>query len=290
MTEGGAAPRSGWAASLVAVGRVVLFAFLWMVASAVALQGLGMAAPDAARSEGAQYGAMLLGAVLATVLMARAADPRPWSTLGLDGGAARPRRLSTAALVGALPIASVTLLLAAVGLLRFVRAPDGSWWAAAGSALLFLAGPALTEELVFRGYPFAVLRERWGPVVAILVTSVAFGLVHAQNEGATPIALAFVVLAGIFLAGVLLVWRSLWAAWAAHLAWNWAMAALLHVSVSGLPFATPDYRLVDAGPDWLTGGSWGPEGGAGAGLGMLGGIGYLYLKARRARREEIPGS
>jgi hypothetical protein len=39
------------------------------------------------------------------------------------------------------------------------------------------------------------------------------------------------------------------------------MAAVLHVPVSGLPFATPGYRAVITGPDWLTGGSWGPEGG-----------------------------
>jgi hypothetical protein len=67
---------------------------------------------------------------------------------------------------------------------------------------------------------------------------------------------------------------SLPAAWGAHLAWNWIMAAVLHVPVSGLPFDTPGYRAVLQGPAWLTGGGWGPEGGAvalvvmGAGAGV----------------------
>jgi len=39
--------------------------------------------------------------------------------------------------------------------------------------------------------------------------------------------------------------------------------------VSGIAFATPDWRLVESGPTWLTGGAWGPEGGAAAWAGML---------------------
>jgi hypothetical protein len=45
----------------------------------------------------------------------------------------------------------------------------------------------------------------------------------------------------------------------------------------------PNYRIVDAGPDWLTGGPWGPEGGAAAMLGMA--VAFIYLQ-RRPRREE----
>ncbi|MBV9879811.1 MAG: hypothetical protein JO180_04905, partial [Gemmatirosa sp.] len=38
---------------------------------------------------------------------------------------------------------------------------------------------------------------------------------------------------------------------------------------------TPGYRTVDAGPDWLTGGPWGPEGGLAAGAGMLAALALL---------------
>ena len=91
------------------------------------------------------------------------------------------------------------------------------------------------------------------------------------------------IAAGIFLAAVLYGTRSLYAAWAAHLAWNWTMAVAFHVAVSGLPLESPGYRYVDAGPDWATGGEWGPEGGVPAGLGMGAGAGIAYAFARRAR-------
>ena len=148
----------------------------------------------------------------------------------------------------------------------------------------FLAPAALWEELVFRGYAFAVLAEWWGTPAALGATSLVFGLVHLQNVGATPESIAVVVMAGVFLGAVLVVLRSLWAAFAAHLTWNWVLAGVLHSAVSGVPFATPDYRLVDAGPDWATGGVWGPEGGVPAALGLVVVTAYLYL--RRGRREE----
>ena len=137
---------------------------------------------------------------------------------------------------------------------------------------------------MFRGYAFATLAEWWGSTAAIGVTSVAFGLIHLTNTGASPASIAVVVLAGIMLGGVLLVTRSLYAAFAAHLAWNWMLAGVFHSTVSGIPFATPDYRVVDAGPDWATGGVWGPEGGVGAALGLCGAT--IYLFTRRARRGE----
>jgi hypothetical protein len=141
--------------------------------------------------------------------------------------------------------------------------------------LVKLAPAAMVEEMIFRGYPFLVLREGAGPFTALVVTSLLFGLAHLQNPGVTIVSISMVVLAGFFLGGVLLVTGSLWAAFAAHLAWNWTLSAAVHAAVSGLPFVMPDYRTVDAGPDWLTGGAWGPEGGLGAGVGMLAAIALL---------------
>jgi hypothetical protein len=87
------------------------------------------------------------------------------------------------------------------------------------------------------------------------------------------------------LGSIVVATNSLYAATAAHLAWNWVMAGVLHAPVSGFGVATPDYRLVDAGPDWVTGGSWGPEAGIGAALGMGGVLVYLYARRARPRGE-----
>lgn len=209
---------------------------------------------------------------------------RGWRMVALDRPALRPRAIVKGALLGAAAIAGPSLALLAVGWLRPESAAEGSSALTALAVAVVLAPSAMWEEMLFRGYPFALLAEWWGPTAALVVTSLAFGLVHVWNPGVSPVAVAVVVLAGFFLGGVLLATGSLYAAFAAHLAWNWTLAGVLHASVSGIPFATPDYRVVDAGPDWATGGPWGPEGGAAAAAGLV--SAGIYLYTRRARRGE----
>ncbi len=169
-----------------------------------------------------------------------------------------------------------------VGRLRFTAMPSGvidgallvqdSWTGTALRLLLLLGPAALWEELVFRGYLYAVAHEAGGRTIARWSSSVAFGAVHLMNPGANVRTTLVVVLAGVCLCLVRERTDSLPAAWTAHLAWNWVMAAILHVPVSGLPFATPGYRAVVSGPDWISGGAWGPEGGLVAMLVLGGGL------------------
>ncbi|MDF1502565.1 CPBP family intramembrane glutamic endopeptidase [Roseisolibacter sp. H3M3-2] len=226
----------------------------------------------------------LAGAALAHLAMLRWIERRGWGFVALAAAAARPRPIAAGALLDALALGLPSAALLPVGALGAERAPDGSWWGTALSQLALLAPAALYEELLVRGYPFQVLREAGGAWPALLLTSAVFGVLHWQNPGATVGSVAIVSLAGVFLGAVLLATGSLWAAFAAHLAWNWTLAGALHAAVSGLPFAAPDYRVVDAGPDWLTGGAWGPEGGAAAAGGMLLAMGWLWRRGGRAAR------
>jgi membrane protease YdiL (CAAX protease family) len=219
--------------------------------------------------------AMTVSLLLAHWMTFRTYDQRPWSFVWLDRHAAEPTRLVKGTILGAAPIGLVSLLLLAVGLLALVPTPDGPATTVALQILVLLLPAAFYEELLSRGYLFATMAEWLGRRQAVLITSVGFGLLHLGNAGATALSVSLVTLAGLYLAVVLLVTQSLYAAWLAHFAWNWVMAALLHVPVSGLSLAQPDYKIVDAGPDWITGGSWGPEGGVGAAVGMLGGLAYL---------------
>lgn len=227
---------------------------------------------------------LLASAVLGHAITFRLVDRRGWRSVRLDRSALRIRALIAALALGTVAVAFATIPLLAIGWLRVVPGPAGSSIGLGLAILWFLAPAALWEEMVFRGYGFSVLAEWWGTPAALGITSLAFGLVHLQNEGATPGSVSVVVIAGLFLGTVLVVLRSLWAAFAAHLAWNWALAGALHSAVSGIPFATPDYRVIDAGPDWATGGVWGPEGGLPAALSLL--LVAFYLYTRRPRREE----
>jgi membrane protease YdiL (CAAX protease family) len=228
-----------------------------------------------------------LALLLAHWMTFRSYDPRAWSFVALDREAARPGLLGFGALVGGLPIAVASLVLVSLGLLALQPAADGPWWRVTAAITVFLLPAALYEELLTRGYIFATLREWLGARWALVLTSVGFGLLHLANPNVTPMSIGLVILAGVYLAAVLIALRSLYAAWLAHWAWNWVMAALLHVPVSGLPLEQPDYQIIDAGPDWLTGGQWGPEGGAAAAAGMLGGLAYLYWRNSQRKNDHV---
>lgn len=225
-----------------------------------------------------------LGAVIATAAMLFWVDNKSWDYVGLGAHAARPGLLARYALLGALAIALPSLLLMAMGQLRAVPAAPGSWWAATGLTFANLLPAAAGEELLLRGYIFAVLRESIGWRWTVIATSIVFGLFHVPNPGADAESVLLVMLAGFFLGAVLLATGSLYATIAVHFAWNWMMAAGLHAPVSGIPVLAPDYRVVDAGPDWLTGGAWGPEGGLGAAVSMF--VVVIYIYARHLRRLE----
>lgn len=221
----------------------------------------------------AEYG-QLLGLLVGTYAAVRIADgvrKGVWARVGLGSAGLRPRWLLTGLAAGTLAILVPCAALIAAGRFSFERQPAEvvSWWSATRDALVILTPAALAEELAMRGYLLTTLIEGVGAPFAVAITSVLFALLHLLNPDPTFLSTGMVALAGLFLAVIRLTTGSLWAAWVAHLAWNLVQAVVLHAPVSGLPLATPGYRLVDHGPVWATGGPWGPEGGLAAAAGML---------------------
>ncbi len=270
---------------LRALWRMLLFLALvlaLLTLTTIALQPLLSAANRVTGIEATSDAITLTIALIAAHAIAlRWIDRRPWSYVRLNGSAARPGLLGFGFVLGAVPITVASLLLISLGWLAVEPAPPGSWGAAALRVTLLLAPAAAFEELLSRGYLLAAMADGMGMPVAVAVSSTAFGLLHLPNPGANAQSIILVTLAGIFLAVVLLATGSLYAAWVAHLAWNWVMAVPLHVAVSGIAVPRPGYQTVDAGPDWATGGPWGPEGGVFAAATMLAGIGYLYVRRSR---------
>ncbi|HEY5218359.1 MAG TPA: type II CAAX endopeptidase family protein [Gemmatimonadaceae bacterium] len=268
--------------------RILIFLAVTFVASQVIAVLISPILVELSAASGAPGTVNSLVGVLALlcghVASLRFVDGRPWSSVFLGRDASRPTAWIEGWILGALAIGIPCMVLVALGALRFVPGPVGSWLGAAARVSWFLLPAALLEELLARGYLFTVLREAAGWPLALGVTSVGFGLLHIPNYGSTVETITLVTLAGVFLGAVILATRSLYAGWMAHFAWNWMMAVPLHSPVSGFPLATPDYRLVDAGPVWLTGGAWGPEGGIAAAAGMIVALTYLYV--RRGSRGE----
>lgn len=259
-----------------------------LIAASASLLTAGLTAPFALRFMsplGLSFWSLLVGLLVAHVVMVRWVDRGSWAPIGLARRSATPARLAVGLAAGSLGILAPSgVLLAAHAMRSQPAAAPYSWIHYAASWAVFFLPQSLAEELLSRGYLFARTREAIGWPAALAITSIGFGLLHFANPGATPQAITIVILAGFFLGGILLLTNSLYAAWMAHAAWNWSMAALLHATVSGLPARPPDYRVVDSGPTWLTGGVWGPEGGLAAALGMAACIALLVAWRRRSPR------
>lgn len=185
--------------------------------------------------------------------------------------------------LGAVPAALAITLSVAVGGAEFV--PDSGtapgYAVEFGKLLALLAPAALFEELVFRGVGQVMLGRAIGRVRAVVFFSSLFGLAHLANPNGTALGLFNIALAGIFLGGAFYLPGGIWTAWGTHLGWNLTLAGL-DTSVSGLALDLPLIDYHPAGPTWLTGGSFGPEGGVLATLA----IGIATVVAWRGQRKE----
>ena len=177
--------------------------------------------------------------------------------------------------VGALMIASVVILQVAGGTrLSFnpiLRGGQGINWAGVrtvgaemAAALILLILAAAFEELVFRGYAFQTLLRGAPAVIPILLFSIFFGGAHLGNPSRTFFSTANTVLAGIWLSIAYLKTRNLWFPTALHFMWNWTMGIFFGIPISGQQIGHPLFVPSGGGPDWLTGGNYGSEGGAAA--------------------------
>jgi uncharacterized protein len=257
-----------------ALRRLLVFG----LAAAASIVGLRLLpfnrALDVSQTAGLQayFWLLAVSLLIAHVVVLRLFHGWDWSYAGLGRTALEPRPLAISALIGALAIGVPSGLLLAAGFLRAEPAASGSSLATGAGFALLLFPAALWEELAMRGYFLSVLRDTLNAPAALALTSTLFGALHMQQAGATAMSTLAVTLAGFFLGTIRLATGSLYAALSAHLAWNLMLAAVLHTPLSGIGLAAPDYRVLDDGPDWLTGGSWGPEGGLAAMLGLLAGL------------------
>ena len=124
---------------------------------------------------------------------------------------------------------------------------------------------AILEELVYRCLLFRLLERAWGTKFALVVQAVVFALQHFENVEQGGIRdvvtmLVAVTVVGLLWAGVFVLARNLWVVAANHAAWNFT------ILLSGMPLSgIEDWRKLAplesrfAGPDWLTGGMFGPE-------------------------------
>lgn len=130
---------------------------------------------------------------------------------------------------------------------------------ALGWGLVFLA-VSFNEELAFRGYWLFALARRMRFWPAAIILSVIFGLAHMGNHGENVLGIAQVVAIGLLFCLTVRRTGTLWFALGFHAAWDWAETFFYGTPDSGMLGAGRFMNTSVQGPDWLTGGSAGPEG------------------------------
>ena len=219
---------------------------------------------------------------LALMFMTRFVDHVPISTFGAALHEGWPRDFGRG-----LTIAGVMLLVyggatTLVGGLNIEVADlETQFWAPWIATLFILAVSAANEELLFRGYGLQVLMLAIGRWPAMLAMSVLFGLGHHFNPNATWLGTLNTFLAGILLCLAYVRTRSLWFPFGIHVGWNLAIGPIFGFAVSGITM--PSFWSSRAvGMDWMTGGTYGPEGGVLGTTLMLTGI-FAVAMARKVR-------
>ncbi|MGH7969800.1 MAG: lysostaphin resistance A-like protein, partial [Limisphaerales bacterium] len=119
---------------------------------------------------------------------------------------------------------------------------------------------AVGEEVVMRGVAYRLFEEGFGTTIAVLLSGALFGLLHVANPGATvESTIAIALEAGVLLAAAYVLTRSLWFPIGLHFGWNFTEGGIFGTSVSGGKSATGLIATHVSGPNYLTGGLFGPE-------------------------------
>lgn len=154
-------------------------------------------------------------------------------------------------------------------------------------AATFLA-VSLNEELAFRGYWLFTMSRRMRFWPAALFLSAIFGVAHLGNHGENVLGILQVVVTGLLFCLMIRRTGTLWFAIGYHAAWDWAETFFYGTPDSGLLGVGRFLNSSVRGPDWLTGGSAGPEGSIFAILVLLACAGLIHLRFPKAVYPDRP--
>jgi uncharacterized protein len=183
--------------------------------------------------------------------------------------------------LGALLLTLTVGILAAVG--AFQITGNNGWRIMLATVPGFILAGVL-EEVVMRGVVFRILEQWLGSWIALGISAAIFGLLHLLNPGATLLnAGAISIEAGVLLAAAYMLTRRLWLCIGLHIAWNFTQGGVFSVAVSG-GSGKGLLQAKMAGPDWLTGGSFGVEASVVAlVVCVAAGIALLRMAAKKGR-------
>ncbi|MBC2839144.1 CPBP family intramembrane glutamic endopeptidase [Robiginitalea sp. SC105] len=266
--------RAGW--------RILLFVLLFWVFAALIFV-LKPVFGDITKREYLSRYSLVIVAVLAfaasvAVAIARKyLDKKSFRSLGLGGiRRALPDVLFgfflSAAMAGGFLLVTLAFGLVEITAIGMPDTPGpGLWDSGFGDYIQVMSGGVLFfllmehilvgywEELVFRGYLFDNLSDGMGQNLAIGISCAIYGLIHATNPNAGILSTGIIMFFGFLRIYGLLATGFLWLSIGMHIGWNFFQGPVFGFGASGHQMASL-LELEISGPDWASGGEFGPEG------------------------------
>lgn len=258
--------RSGWR---VLIFSSLLFSFI-IVFSLITNGTIGFTFPTAFLT------------ILLLYFAAKKLDKRDMSEFGLRNSRAWFRDFFAGFVMAALAMSGIVLIKVQMGWLTIeqfqVNMTETSFlWGIALSFILMLA-VSVWEELYFRSYLITNLKEgfmfkrigNFGAVlIAVILSSAFFGLLHFGNPNASWVSTLNISVAGLVFSYPYIVTKSIAIPLGMHLSWNFFQGAVYGLPVSGNQFEEMFMVTNSNGPEVFTGGNFGPEAGAAGLLGLM---------------------
>lgn len=149
-------------------------------------------------------------------------------------------------------------------------------------------GISFTEELLARGYLLRNLLEGFSTPYrnltigsVVFVSSIIFALPHTGNPNATLTSTLLLIVFGIMCATGVILTGELAIPLGLHLTWNFFQGNVFGFPVSGWEMRGGTILYIQqSGPEWFTGGAFGPEAGMIGLLAMGVGIALIVLWSR----------
>jgi membrane protease YdiL (CAAX protease family) len=259
--------RSGW--------RTLLFFFI------AGILGSAMVIPVMRLAPGleAVQGILILASLLiSSYVMTRFVNRKPFGAIGLSMHPVMFREFGMGLLLGLMMIGGIYVVERLLGyvVLSWRGLDIWSTLRVLVSSLVLFGLTAFYEEVAFRGYLFQTLIQGITFLPATILMAILFAAGHLANPHVTTFGLVNVALAGICFSVAYMKTRSLWLPIGIHWAWNFCQTTFFGYPTSGIEFSGRRlFEAVQAGPEWVTGGTFGPEGGILTTLALLLGSGFV---------------
>lgn len=290
FVDGNGWVRSGWRCAVFSIVFVIFAVMIGFLG--IALVNLLFPPPALGNLNLFTSGILtLIAALLAGWLCGKYLEGLPFRALGASFTKRWLRHLLSGIVIGAATLALAVLIAFLFGGLSFAPnvVDNGLLPKSLALAFVVFAVGAAAEEALFRGYIFQTFVRSHLAWLAIALTSIFFGAIHLRNPDAGVISTLNTILAGVWFGIAYLKTRDLWFVWGMHLMWNWMQGAFFGIEVSGLTdlVSSPLLKEIDTGPKWLTGETYGIEGGIVTTIALIVSTAVIYFTPFLRPSEEI---